>query len=133
MNIDPQYRPYFYLPHPIPCPDRLLLHELEVELSKVTKCDFFTGDPITVTIVEYAFSDRSMKPFPPFIRVWEQEVSPGLSYVYDHGLTFGSEYSPSNSHAYSNPQLPDAIQHRFDARFAEVKTCDPEKYAILSQ
>ena len=133
VNIDPQFRPYFYLPHPIPRPDNKLLHKLEVELSTVTKRDFFTGDPTTVTKVEYAFLDSSLKPFPPFTRVWEREVSPGLSYVYDHGLTFGSEYSPSNSHAYSSPQLPDAIQQRFDARFAEIKTCDPEKYAVVSR
>jgi len=104
VNIDPHFRPYFYLPHPIPRPDNTLLHELEVKLSTVTKRDFFTGDPVTVTKVEYAFSDSSMKPFSPFTHVWEREVSLGLSYVYDHELTFGSEYSPSNSHTYSSPQ-----------------------------
>jgi hypothetical protein len=51
VNIDSQYRPYFYIPHPIPRPDRVLLQELEVEVSPVTKRDFFTGNPITVTKV----------------------------------------------------------------------------------
>jgi DNA polymerase elongation subunit (family B) len=133
VNIDRQYRPYFYIPHPIPRPDRTLLQELEVEVSTVIKRDFFTGHPITVTKVEHSFSDSSIKTPPPFTHIWEREVPPALSYVYDHGLTFGSEYTPSNTHVHSNPQLPDTVQHRFDERFTEVKTSDPEKYAVLSR
>ena len=133
VNIDSQYRPYFYLPHPIPRPDRVLLQELEVEASPVTKRGFFTGNPITVTKVEHGFSDSSIKPLPSFTHIWEREVPPALSYVYDHELTFGSRYSPSNTHAHSTPQLSDAVQPSFDERFAEVKTSDPEKYAILSR
>lgn len=131
--VDTQYHQYFYIPHPIPRPDRALLQELEVQVTTVTKRDFFTGHSITVTKVEHGFSDTRVlrKTQPLFTHIWEQDVPPGLSYVYDHGLTFGSQYSPLSTHTHTSLQLPDSVQHYFDEQFATVKTSDPEKYVVL--
>jgi hypothetical protein len=50
--VDSNYRPYFFIPHPVSLRDQEILEELRYETKVEEKREFFTGETISVTRVE---------------------------------------------------------------------------------
>ena len=88
--LDKDYRPYFFVPHPLTRKDQETIERLGAKTRVEKKREFFTGQPIRVTRVEIAGFFDPTRASRRFETSWESEVPLILGYVYDQGLTFGA-------------------------------------------
>jgi len=134
--LDNDYRHYFFVPHPLSQKDRETVEELGAKTRTEVKRDLFTGQMIIVTRVEvessfnlhgkYRASER-------FENAWEGKIPYILSYVYDHGLTFGTQNLIQGNKIKPVYDVSQSARREFEERFLEVKMADPAKYELLER
>jgi DNA polymerase elongation subunit (family B) len=128
---NPDYKPYFCLPHPLSKEDEEGVRSLYGEVEVVKKRDLFTDDWKELSKVTVLTLDAFSKVNKTFTHVWEGEVEYTQSYVYDHNLTFGAAYTLNdNKFTLANNMTPE-LQNKFETTFADTKTTDPQKHAQI--
>ncbi len=90
--LDTDYRPYFFIPYPIPEDDLNVIQELELEISIVEKTDLFTRQTVKLTRVEMNDFYNTLEVSRKFSKSWEKDVPVVSSYMYDNNLVFGAQY-----------------------------------------
>lgn len=96
-----------------------------------TKTDLFTGQPVTVTRVEVEDASSRNRLVRQFDHAWEHDVPDLLSYMYDRGLTFGVQYYIEGRRIQPVVTVSDTLRTRFEQIFADIRTQNPDKYALL--
>ena len=71
--LDKDYRPYFFVPHPLSQRDRETVEELGAKTEAEEKWDLFSGQTVIVTRVEIESSDPRWAS-ERFEKAWEGEV-----------------------------------------------------------
>jgi DNA polymerase I len=66
-----------------------------------------------------------------FDHAWESDVPYLLSYMYDRGFTFGVQYRIDGHRIQPVVTIPDTVHTRFEQIFADIRTQNPVKYALL--
>jgi DNA polymerase elongation subunit (family B) len=69
----------------------------------------------------------------PFSRVWERDVDPALSHVYDKQLHFGTPYRPTSTGMDPTHEVTEAQETAFQSRYGDLETEDPLKYELLRE
>jgi len=128
--LDTNYRPYFFIPYPIPEDDFKVIQELELGISIVEKTDLFNREPVKLTRVKVKDFSDLLQLSRKFSKSWEKDIPVVSSYVYDKNLVFGATYRIKGKEivplrGVSKDQLND-----FKKTFSEIKKTDPEKYKL---
>jgi len=127
--IDDKYKPYFLTAHPLTKEGNGFINYYSGESETVEKTDLFTGERKTLAKISWpnpTIASRAAKNFSP---IWESEIDPAKSYVYDKGLIFGALHS--NIDFKPNLELSEEAKQRFEKTFREVQLKDPMKYAQI--
>jgi DNA polymerase elongation subunit (family B) len=127
------YRPYFFISHPMNRREQETIEELNVKIKVEEKKELFTNQTIKVTRVELEASSNSKQISDKFEKSWEGEVPHILSYAYDRGLVFGAQHNTQGDRIETIFQIPEKGKQKFEERFSEVVETDPEKYELLER
>jgi len=127
------YRPYFFIPHPMSQREQETIEELNVKTRVEEKKELFTDQTIKVTRVELEASSDSKRISEKFEKSWEGEVPHILGYAYDRGLIFGAQHHTQGVRIEPIVQIPEKAKQQFEERFSDVVETDPEKYALLER
>jgi len=130
---DEEYKPYFYLPHPLPPEARTLIESLHGRTRVVEKRELFTGELKPLTKVEVEDPSDIQKLSRRLKNSWEDDVPPALGYAYDHDLSFGAPYHIGEDSITPAYEIPSELKPLFEERFREVKARDPKKYALIER
>ena len=68
-----------------------------------------------------------------FTRVWERDIDPALSYIYDKQLYFGNAYRETSTGLDPVLAVTEAQENAFQSRFGTLETEDPLKYEFLRE
>lgn len=128
---DADYKPYFYLPHPLSKTDEEGIRSLYGETQVVQKRDLFTNEWKELTKVTVYTLDAPNKAPKLFDKVWESEIEYTQSYVYDHNLTFGAAYTNSGNQLVTANSITPELENKFENTFADTKTIDTQKYSQI--
>ena len=90
--VDSNYRPYFFIPYPIPKDDFEVMKDLKFDMQVLEKVDLFSGEPVKLAKIELSDFSGFLQISRKFSQTWESEVSIISSYMYDKGLVFGAQY-----------------------------------------
>ena len=128
--LDTDYRPYFFIPYPIPEDDLKLIQELELEISMVEKTDLFTRQTVKLTMVEMNDFYNTLEISRKFSKSWEKDVPVVSSYMYDNNLVFGAQYKIKSKEIVPLLGVSKEDLKTFRRTFSEIKKTDPEKYKL---
>jgi len=128
---DSDYKPYFFLPHPLSKSDEEGVQSLHGEVEVVKKRELFTDELKELTKVTVYTSDALRRASKTFEKVWETEIEYTRSYVYDHNLVFGAPYTIVETQPVLLTNVSEELENRFEKTFAYTKTADPQKYAQI--
>jgi DNA polymerase elongation subunit (family B) len=131
--VDTDYRPYFFIPHPMSPKDRKIIDALNVETRIEEKKELFTNQIIKVTRIEIDNLSDLKKVSERFEKSWEEKVPFVLSYIYDRGLNFGAQHLIQNERVKPLFYVQKETRERFEERFWEVKIQNPEKFELLEK
>jgi hypothetical protein len=132
--LDRDYRPYFFVPHPLTQKDREILDGLRDKTRVEEKRDLFTSRTVKVTRVEIEGSSSDPRRVSEsFERCWEGEVPLVLGYVYDRGLTFGAQHSIRGRRIETLFEVSEKARRRFEEEFSGIRDTDPVKYSLLER
>ncbi len=131
--LDRDYRPYFFVPHPLTQKDRAILDGLRAKTRVEDKRDLFTGRAVKVTRVELEVSSDPRQGSESFERSWEGEVPVVLGYVYDRALTFGAQHSIRGKRIETLFEVSEKARRRFEEEFSGIRDSDPVKYSLLER
>jgi DNA polymerase elongation subunit (family B) len=127
------YKPYFFIPHPINRREQETIEELNIKTKVEEKKELFTDQMIKVTQVELDASFDSNWISERFAKSWEGEVPHILSYAYDTGLIFGTQHHTRRDQIEPVTKISEKAKQKFEERFSEVSETDPEKYELLER
>lgn len=130
---DADYKPYFYLPHPLAKTDEEGIRSLYTETQVVKKRDLYTNEMKELTKVTAYSLDVLTKAPKLFDNVWESEIEYTQSYIYDHNLTFGAAFMASDNQLTPSNNISGELENKFENAFADTKTIDARKYAQIKQ
>jgi DNA polymerase elongation subunit (family B) len=130
---DSDYKPYFYVPHPLSQTDEEGIRSLHGETQVVKKRALLTDELEDYTKVTVFTLDAFHKASKTFNHVWESEIEYTQSYVYDHNLVFGSPYTMKENRLILADSVPQELENRFENTFTDIKTSDPQKYAQIKR
>jgi len=128
---EPDYKPYFFLPHPLSKADEEGIRSLHGEVEVVKRRDLFADELKKLTKVTVYTSDAFRRASKTFETVWEIEIEYTQSYVYDHNLVFGAPYTISENQPVLVANVSQEVDNKFENTFAYIKTADPQKYAQI--
>jgi len=128
---DSDYKPYFFLPHPLSKSDEEGVQSLHGEVEVVKKRELFTDELKELTKVTVYTSDALRRASKTFEKVWETEIEYTRSYVYDHSLVFGAPYTIVETQPVLLTNVSEELENKFEKTFAYTKTADPQKYAQI--
>jgi DNA polymerase elongation subunit (family B) len=128
---DADYKPYFYLPHPLSKTDEEGIRSLFGETQVIKKRDLFTDDLRELTKVTVYTLDALNKASKLFDHIWESEIEYTQSYVYDHNLTFGATYTNSGNQLSLTNSITPELENKFENAFAGIRTSDSHKYSQI--
>ena len=128
---DADYKPYFYIPHPISKADEEGIRSLYGEAETVKKRDLFTDEWKELTKVTVYTLDALRKASKTFNTVWESEIEYTQSYIYDHNLIFGAPYAKKENQFILATGISKELENKFENTFTDTKTTDPKKYAQI--
>ncbi len=128
--LDTDYRPYFFIPYPIPEDDLKVIQELELEISVVEKTDLFTRQTVKLTRVEMNDFYNTLEVSRKFSKSWEKDVPVVSSYMYDNNLVFGAQYKIKSKEIVPLLGVSKEGLKTFRRAFSEIKKTDPEKYKL---
>ena len=131
--VDSDYRPYFFVPHPLTEKDLEILDGLRAKTGVEEKRDLFTDRTVKVTRVEMEVSSDPRRVSEGFERSWEGEVPVVLGYVYDRGLTFGAQHSVRGKQIETLLEVSEEARQRFGEEFSGIRDSDPVKYGLLER
>ncbi len=110
------YRPYFFISHPMTRKDQEIVEELGANTRVDEKRELFTGQSVKVTRVEIVDSSDLMRASKRFEKSWEGEVPFILSYVYDQGLNFGAQHLIQGKEVRTVFHVPEKTRKMFEKR-----------------
>jgi DNA polymerase I len=93
----------------------------------VRKVNLFTQETVSLQKVNY------VKKPPKDIHVWEAEIDPALSYIYDNGLRFGLLHTLKDDHWLPQASLEAEQSSRFDRLFDDLREKNPLKYGLVKE
>jgi DNA polymerase elongation subunit (family B) len=128
---DADYKPYFYLPHPMSKADEEGARNLHGETQIIQKRDLFTDELKELTKVTIYTLDALHKAPKLFDKIWESEIEFTQSYVYDHNLTFGAAYINSGNQLVTVNSITSELEKEFENTFTDTKTADTQKYSQI--
>ena len=128
--LDSEYRPYFFIPYPIPKDDLKVIQELKLRTKSVEKTDLFSRQTIKLTRVTLDDFSDPLQTSKKFSKAWEKDVSVISSYMYDKNLVFGAQYRISEEKIIPITGVSEEDLRAFERSFLEIKRTDPEKYAL---
>ncbi len=128
--LDTDYRPYFFIPYPIPEDDLKVIQELELEISVVEKTDLFTRQTVKLTRVEMNDFYNTLEVSRKFSKSWEKDVPVVSSYMYDNNLVFGAQYKIKSKDIVPLLGVSKEDLKTFRRAFSEIKKTNPEKYKL---
>ena len=131
--LDEDYRPYFFVPHPLSKADENIVDELGLNTEAVEKKELFSDQLVKVTKVELRGYSDPKETSEKFENAWEGEVPYVLGYMYDHGLVFGAQHVVHGDKVHPIPEMPEDIKVRFDTKFSHTRKADPSKYQLLKR
>ena len=131
--LDKDYRPYFFVPHPLSQRDRETVEGLRAKTRVEKKRNLFTGQTVKVTRVEIEGSFDPRWASEKFEKAWEGMVPYILGYVYDHDLTFGARHLIQGEKVRLDLEASVESKLEFEERFSEVRKADPAKYELLER
>lgn len=133
--LDKEYKPHFFIPYPMSHDDRETVEALGAKTNVEEKSELFNFNDqmIKVTRVELEASSNFDQASKRFEKSWEGDIPCVLSYVYDHGLTFGAQHLIQGEQIKAVFQVHQEAKQRFEERFSVVRTTDPEKYILLKR
>ncbi len=128
--VDAEYRPYFFIPYPIPEDDYKEIQELGLGIDVVEKIDLFTRNNVKLTkVILSDFSDLKQASR-KFSKSWENEVPVVFSYMFDKNLVFGAKYKIKGKEIVPLRGISKEDLKKFRRVFSEIRRTDPEKYKI---
>ena len=128
---DSDYKPYFFLPHPLSKTDEEGIRSLHGEVEVVKKRDLFMNELEELTKVTVYSPDAIRKAGKIFRKAWETEIEYTKSYIYDHNLIFGATYTMKENQYTIVDNMPQELEGKFESAFSEVKVTDPQKFAQI--
>jgi len=128
---DADYKPYFYLPHPLSEADEEGIRSLYGETQVTKKRDLYTSEWRELTKVTVYTLEALNKAPKLFDHIWESEVEYTQSYVYDHNLTFGAAYTTNDNQSTLSNAITPELENKFESAFADTETSDPQKYTQI--
>ena len=128
--VDTNYRPYFFIPHPIPEDDQKKIQKLGLKNNLIEKTDLFTRKTIKVTKIELPDFSDPLQLAKKFSKSWEKEVSIVSSYMYDKNYVFGAQYKIEEQKIVPILGVSKEDLKSFSRAFSEIKKTDPEKYKL---
>ncbi len=128
--LDTDYRPYFFIPYPIPEDDLKVIQELGLGIRVVEKTDLFTRQTVKLTRVELKDFSDLLQLSRKFSKSWEKEVPVVSSYMYDNNLVFGAQYRIKGKQIVPLLGISKEDLKTFRRAFSEIKKTDPEKYKL---
>jgi len=131
--LDKEYRPYFFVPHPLTRKDQETIEGLGAKTRVEEKRELLTGQPIRVTKVETEVFFDPREASRRFEKSWESEVPLILGYIYDQDLTFGAQCLIQREGIKTVLQVSEKARQKFEERFSGVREADPMKYDLLER
>ena len=128
--VDNNYRPYFFIPHPIPEDDLKIIQKLGLKNNVIEKTDLFTRKTIKVTKIEIQDFSDPIQLAKKFSKSWEKEVPIVSSYMYDKNHVFGAQYKIKDQKITPLLGVSKEDLKTFSKAFSEIKKTDPEKYKL---
>jgi DNA polymerase I len=131
--VDNNYRPYFFIPYPIPKDDFEVLKDLKFDMQILEKVDLFSGEPVKLAKIELSDFSGFLQISRKFSQTWESEVSIVSSYVYDKGLVFGAQYEIEDERIVPVVDVSKEDLEAFRRTFLDIRKADPKKYALIKR
>jgi DNA polymerase elongation subunit (family B) len=128
--LDNDYRPYFFIPYPIPEDDLKLIQELGLGIRVVQKTDLFTRKTVKLTRVELKDFSDPLELSRKFSKSWEKDVPVVSSYIYDNNLVFGAQYKIKGKEIVPLLGVSKEDLKTFRRAFSDIRKTDPEKYKL---
>jgi len=128
--VDNDYRPYFFIPYPIPEDDFKVIQELELGISIVEKTDLFSREPVKLTKVNLKDFSDPLQISRKFSKSWEKDIPVVSSYMYDKSLVFGAKYKIKGKKIIPLRSVSKEYLKAFKRAFSEIRKTDPEKYKL---
>ena len=128
--LDTDYRPYFFIPYPIPEDDLKIIKKLKLRTMLVEKTDLFSRQTVKLTRVELGDLSDPLQASKMFSKSWEKDVSVISSYMYDKNLVFGAQYKVNDQEIVPLTGVSEEDLKAFERSFSEIKRTDPEKYKL---
>lgn len=128
--LDNNYRPYFFIPYPIPEDDFKLIQELGLGIRVVEKKDLFTGQTVKLTRIELKNFSDPLQLSRKFSKSWEKDVPVVSSYMFDNNLVFGAQYKIGGKEIVPLLGVSKKDFKTFKKAFSEIRKTDPEKYKL---
>ena len=128
---DSDYKPYFFLPHPLSKTDENEVRNLYGEVEAAKKRDLFTDELKELTKVTLYTPEALRRAGKTFETAWETEIEYRQSYIYDHNLIFGAPYTISNNQFALVDNISQELENRFENIFEDINTTDHQKYAQI--
>jgi len=125
---EPNYKPYFYLPHPLSKAEEEGIKNLHGETQIVKKRDLYTNELKDLTKVTVYTLDALKKVPKEFEKTWENEIDYTQSFVYDHDFVFGAAYENNGNQLTMANTLTAPIENKFENAFADTRAADAQKY-----
>jgi DNA polymerase elongation subunit (family B) len=128
--LDTNYRPYFFIRHPLPDNDLKVIQDLKLSVKGLEKTDLFTGQPIKLSRIELNDFSNPLQTSRKFSKSWEKQVPVVSSYMYDNNLVFGAQYKIKGKEIIPFLEISKKDLDAFRRAFSEIKKADPEKYKL---
>jgi DNA polymerase elongation subunit (family B) len=128
---DSNYESYFLIPYPLNKKDVYTIDRIAGKVSQIQKRDLFTNEVKTLAKVSIKNPENIEKFSKIFENTWESEIDFTRSYMYDHDLVFGTQYSFKENQFSAFLNIQKETKQKFENAFGETKKTDPKKYDML--
>jgi DNA polymerase I len=128
--LDADYRPYFFISHPIPEEDYKEIQKLGLGIEVVEKTDLFTRKSVKLTKIILSDLSDPLQISRKFSKSWENEVPVVSSYMFDKNLVFGAKYKIDGNQIVPLLGVSEKDLKNFRKAFSEIRRTDPEKYKL---
>ncbi len=128
--LDTEYRPYFFIPYPIPEDDLKVIQELKLRTKLVEKTDLFSRQLVKLTRVALDDLSDPLEISKKLSKSWEKDISIVSSYMYDKNLVFGAQYKINGKEIIPLAGVSKEDLKDFRKTFSEIRRTDPEKYKL---
>jgi DNA polymerase elongation subunit (family B) len=128
--VDTEYRPYFFLPYPIPEDDYKEIQKLSLGIEVVEKTDLFSRKTVKLTKITLSELSDPLQISRRFSKSWENEVPVVSSYMFDKNLVFGAKYKIEGKEIVPLLGVTKQDLKKFRKAFSEIRRTDPEKYKL---